>query len=173
MHQYQRADSAWRHELTTELDDDGTGIPESARELLPPFLRYDCRRGEVEAIDPPRNPSVIREPEEFGDDWDEPLEADDIARLRRYFGAVEHLPDHFESIAVRVDGEEHRVVEGRRGAPMLTFDAPRSSLMQAVRYDIFDDLLIGNFVRLTVHGADDPHALYPHFTPYVAKYGDN
>jgi hypothetical protein len=35
---------------------------------------------------------------------------------------------------------------------------------------VFDDLLIANFVRTTLHGVRD---LYPHFTPVVAKYGDN
>ncbi|MGH8228842.1 MAG: hypothetical protein ACREU3_13240 [Steroidobacteraceae bacterium] len=43
--------------------------------------------------------------------------------------------------------------------------------MAAVRHEIFDDLLIGNFVKATLHG--DVRSLYPHFTPYVAKYGDN
>jgi hypothetical protein len=29
----------------------------------------------------------------------------------------------------------------------ITFEAPRHSLLTAVRYEIFDDLLIGNFVK--------------------------
>jgi hypothetical protein len=43
--------------------------------------------------------------------------------------------------------------------------------MTAVRYEIFDDLLIGNFVKTVLHGG--LRSLYPDFTPYVAKYGDN
>ena len=42
--------------------------------------------------------------------------------------------------------------------------------MTCIDYEIFDDLLIGNFMRTTLHGVD---GLYPHFTPYVAKYADN
>jgi nitrate reductase beta subunit len=34
-------------------------------------------------------------------------------------------------------------------------------------------LLIGNFVRTIVEGTSDSMVLYPHFTPYVAKYADN
>jgi hypothetical protein len=43
--------------------------------------------------------------------------------------------------------------------------------MTAVRHEIFDDLLIGNFMKTTLHGG--VRSLYPDFTPYVAKYGDN
>jgi hypothetical protein len=35
----------------------------------------------------------------------------------------------------------------------------------------FDDLLIGNFIKTTLHGKVS--SLYPDFSPYVAKYGDN
>jgi hypothetical protein len=44
--------------------------------------------------------------------------------------------------------------------------------MSAVRWRIFDDLLIGNFMKTTLHGPFDD-GLYPDFSPYVAKYADN
>jgi hypothetical protein len=45
--------------------------------------------------------------------------------------------------------------------------------MQAVEWEIFDDLLIANFMKTTLHGAWGPDRLHPDFTPYVGKYGDN
>ena len=42
--------------------------------------------------------------------------------------------------------------------------------MKAVKFDIFDDLLIGNFMKTTLTNVE---SLYPNFTPFVAKYGDN
>jgi len=45
--------------------------------------------------------------------------------------------------------------------------------MVALKYEIFDDLLIGNFMKTTLHGKWPESKLYPHFTPYVAKYADN
>src|SRR5438067_4993462 len=42
--------------------------------------------------------------------------------------------------------------------------------MSCIEHELFDDLLIGNYMRTTLH---DVEALYPHFTPFVAKYGDN
>jgi hypothetical protein len=50
---------------------------------------------------------------------------------------------------------------------------PRGSLTTALKYEIFDDLLIGNFMSTTLHGYSPTDTLYPDFTPYVAKYGDN
>ena len=42
--------------------------------------------------------------------------------------------------------------------------------MTAIKYEIFDDLLIGNFMKTTIIGHK---GLHPYFTPYVTKYGDN
>jgi hypothetical protein len=38
---------------------------------------------------------------------------------------------------------------------------------------IFDDLLIGNVMNVTLHGDWGPGRRYPDFSPWVAKYGDN
>ena len=40
-------------------------------------------------------------------------------------------------------------------------------------YEVFDDLLIGNFAKTTLHGSWPRSGLYPDFSPYVAKYSDN
>lgn len=45
--------------------------------------------------------------------------------------------------------------------------------MTAIEYEVFDDLLIGNFTKTTLHGNWDRLLLHPLFTPYVAKYADN
>jgi hypothetical protein len=50
---------------------------------------------------------------------------------------------------------------------------PRGSLMTAVEYEVFDDLLIGNFMKTTLHGKWPRSGLYPDFSPFVAKYADN
>jgi hypothetical protein len=42
--------------------------------------------------------------------------------------------------------------------------------MTCIEHELFDDLLIGNYMRTTLYNAE---GLYPHFTPYVAKYADN
>ena len=57
----------------------------------------------------------------------------------------------------------------------ITFEAPRHSLMLAINYEIFDDMLIGNFMKTTLHGRlkSKTPTLSPYFEPYVPKYADN
>jgi hypothetical protein len=45
--------------------------------------------------------------------------------------------------------------------------------MTSIDYRIFDDLLIGNFMKTTLHGLDQLNAPPAEFNYSVAKYGDN
>jgi hypothetical protein len=44
----------------------------------------------------------------------------------------------------------------------IRFECPRNSLMSCIEHELFDDLLIGNYMRTTLFNVE---ALYPHFTP--------
>ena len=116
-------------------------------------------------------PREFRNPREFGDDWSEPLDPADVKAAGDYFRKFEHLRQKFQFINLRVGGRDNFVDMGGVHGRGITFQAPRGSLMTALRYEIFDDLLIVNFVKTTLHGG--LRSLYPDFTPYVAKYGDN
>lgn len=170
-HRYQRADSVWANELVPELSDYGAGARADWPPVLPAFVRVDCVTDEIAELRPPRLPQACRPPEEFGDDWSEPLEADEKARLEAYFRRKEVLSRHFGFLSFRVGGKEHAIdLNPQLRDKGITFEAPRNSLMTAVDYEIFDDMLIGNFMRTTLHGVE---GLYPEFSPNVAKYGDN
>jgi len=74
-------------------------------------------------------------------------------------------------ITFRVGGESTTIDLNQASRKVgITFEVPRQSLVTAVHYRIFDDLLIGNFMKTTLHGVQ---GLYPDFSPYVAKYADN
>ena len=129
-----------------------------------------------EKIDPPETSPVIRDPREFGDDWEELLDKADIKTATQYFQSIFHLTKNLDFINLRVGGKDN-IIELRkkklnRG---ITFEAPRHSLMIAINYEIFDDMLIGNFMKTTLHGKLKSRAptLSPHFEPYVPKYADN
>ena len=177
LHRYQRTDSAWAAPLAAKPEDYYDGFASERCEMLPAFIQYDCIKDEVRRIDPPETENVLYEPQHFGDDWSEPLDAADRADLDRYFHSIEKLRDGLDFIDVRVGGQTHHIALGTRRARKpkgITLEAPRRSLMSAVRYEVFDDLLIGNFAKVTLHGAwNGPRPLYPEFTPYVAKYADN
>jgi hypothetical protein len=173
MHRYQRHDSVWANQYTTSVADFAEGF-DGPGEMLPAFVRYDCIADEVTTIDPRPTEPVVREASEFGDDWSDRLDADDIALVTRYFRSIEHLGRHFRYVNVRVGGVDHEVALAGKGRDSgITFEVPRGSLMKAVQYEVFDDLLIGNFMKTTLHGEAADKTLYPHFTPYVAKYADN
>jgi hypothetical protein len=53
----------------------------------------------------------------------------------------------------------------------VTFQCPRNSLLTAIEYQVFDDLLIGNFMKTVFHGVrslNDPSFALP-----VGKIADN
>lgn len=169
-HRYARTDSLWATAWETPLADHGIGFKPRHGEFIPGFFKYDVLADRVipTALEPAARDSQL--PAAFDDDWSEPLSEADAAQLRAYFDKFEHLADRFEFLTFRVGGRNTTLsLAGPKGRG-LTFEAPRHSLMTAITYEIFDDLLIGNFVKTTLHGV---RSLYPDFAPYVAKYGDN
>ena len=177
MHKYQRADSVWAAEYTTTL----RGLRRAASspqtcELLPAFIRYDCAKDSAGAHPPEGARHRAR--------WTRRSSATTGAsgwsprrprRCERYFQRVRapgrgaRLPA-LPAWAARSTSSTFHARTFHKG---ITFEVPRNSLMTAVRYEIFDDLLIGNFMKTTLHGDFGERGLYPDFSPYVAKYADN
>lgn len=171
-HVYRRTDSIWANDYVVmdpaEFSEGFSGQPD---QILPANLRYDCETDRYEALDAPPLPLIPAPPEEFGDDWSERLDVSDKRRAAEYFTGIECLRGSLDFIRLVVGREEHVIPLSRRDFRTgVSFECPRQSLMKAVEWEIFDDLLIGNFMRTTLHGVK---SLYPHFTPYVAKYADN
>lgn len=168
---YQRTDSAWANGLIPEIAEYRTHAIPKAPEIIPAFVRVDCETDEITPINPCPAPRVMHAPEEFGDSWSDPLTTEDRAKIHDYFTAREILRDHFGFIQVSAGGSSMTIDLNRdRPDVGIGFECPRHSLMTAIEHEIFDDLLIGNFMRTTLHNVN---GLYPYFTPYVAKYADN
>ena len=168
---YQREDSVWANDLVPELADYLAEAMPNWPEILPAFVSVDCETDEVTPLYPRRAPRVKKKPEEFGDSWSDPLTAEDKAKIHRYFTIRESLRDHFGFIQVSAGGSSVTVdLNADIREVGISFECPRASLMTCIENQLFDDLLIGNFMRTTLHNV---HDLYPHFTPYVAKYADN
>ena len=173
MHRYQREDSVWANEYTTPLDAFARGFDDPDRELLPAFIRYDVRTHAVTEIRPPENPIVPKPPADFGDDWDATLDAADVGILGNYFERLELLREIVDTVTFRVGGTDHVFEIGHDCGRSVQFDAPRGSLVSTARWEIFDDLLIGNFMRTTLFGDWPTRSLRPDFTSRIAKYADN
>lgn len=170
-HSYQRTDSAWANAFIPELEDYQSSARPSGPRMVPAFVRVNAENGEICEINPRRNPRQLKAPELFGDSWSDPLGKSDEDLINSYFCARHHLAWYFGFVQVKCGGKTHTVdlnpAHRERG---ITFEAPRSSFMTCIRHQIFDDLLIGNFMKTTLHGIE---SLYPDFSPYVAKYADN
>lgn len=170
-HVYSRTDSRWAAVYDSPLEAHGACFKRARGEFIPGYFSYDAMADRITQTAMELAPREFREPRDFGDDWSEPLDPQDVEVLRAYFRKFGHLREKFQFINVRVGGRDHFLDLGGPKGRGITFEAPRHSLMTAIRYEIFDDLLIGNFVKTVLHGG--VRSLYPDFTPYVAKYGDN
>lgn len=171
-HIYQRSDSAWANATVPGLEDYQTDARSNGPQVLPSFIRVNAENNEVREIDPPRNPPIVRPPEDFGDNWSDAMTAEDAAKIDAYFKARAHLAERFGFVEVKIGGKSHTVdLNPSLRKNGISFEAPRHSFMTCIDYEIFDDMLIGNFMKTTLHG--DVAGLYPDFSPYVAKYADN
>lgn len=170
-HVFARTDSRWVSRYEIPIDAHRACFNHARGEFIPGYFSYDVAADRITetAMEPASR--EFREPHEFGDDWSEPLDHQDVQTVRAYFQKFDHLRQKFQFINVRVGGRDHFVDLGGPKGRGITFEAPRHSLMTAINYEIFDDLLIGNFMKTVLHGG--VRSLYPDFTPYVAKYGDN
>ncbi len=174
-HQYQRSDSFWANKYTTPLTAYSDGFPVfDGYTLLPAFQRiqFDASGIHIQSIAPPKKNIVAPLSEAlFGDDWSVSLSVKDLACCTDYFQSIFHIVEKFARIELVVGGVLSNALPCGKGRAVLRFEVPRKSLMRAVRREVFDDLLIGNFMKTTLVRA---RSLYsPDFTRVVAKYADN
>ena len=88
--------------------------------------------------------NIVVQPEDFGDNWGDLLEQMDVAKANQYFQRKEALKNHFGFINLRVGERDNVLTLNKALKTGVTFQAPRHSLMAAIEYEVFDDLLIGN-----------------------------
>ena len=170
-HQYQREDSAWANRHVTPIDAFRIGFDERLARYIEPFVAIDCGNGKVEPIECAPLQTTLKPPSDFGDSWSDQLDAADEALLRQYFLRRERLHRYIGFIDAVVGGRVTRIEFSGPRRKGITFEAPANSLMTAVRYEIFDDLLIGNFMKTTLHNIG---SLYdPPINFAITKFGDN
>jgi hypothetical protein len=170
-HRYQRKDSIHIAAFETPLEAHAVNFNDRWGNLLPAFVRVDLTSNDATSLNPAPRKLTPRDPIDFGDDWSEPLSQNELDEADRYFRRKDQLVRHLGFIDLRVGGREHRIVLNRSLKKTgIIFEVPRNSFMSAIRYQVFDDLLIGNFMKTTLHNV---RSLYPRFSPFVAKYADN
>jgi len=169
MHQYVRKDSNNMNKYCTPLEMFNENFNNKYGELLPAFIIWDSIYENYQKINPPKKTVKLIDPEFFGDSYSDSLLKEDKVLLKNYFNSFANLKKNFGEIVIIVAKEEYCINLSNK-KPKIIFEAPRNSLIKSVKYEIFDDMLIGNFMKTTLVNCS---SLYPNFTPYVAKYGDN
>jgi hypothetical protein len=169
-HIYQRTDSIWANKYTTPIDAYTNKFHENL-EYISPFAIVNCSNGEINQIKVEKNSIEHLDPIVFGDDWSEELNKKDIEKIRYYFSRKEKVNQFISFLNFRVGNKDNFIKLRGQKNKGITFEVPRNSLMKAVNYEIFDDLLIGNFMKTTLHNM---RSLYEgDFDYYVTKYADN
>jgi hypothetical protein len=168
-HRYQRTDSNHINKYVTPLKDHYAGFDCSAGVLLPAFITWEIETHTYNNIKPAKLDQVIHSPEKYGDNWSDQLENIDFEFIKNYFNQIDHLKDWLGNIHFVVGGVKNTLKISNSKKDII-FEVPRNSLMAAIKYEIFDDLLIGNFMRTTLINFT---TLSYDYTPYVTKYADN
>jgi hypothetical protein len=170
-HQYQRSDSIWAQEYVTPINAYSVGLHKEIN-FIPPFVEINCETGHFEEINPKEINPKIFQPEQFDDNWSDELSSEDVSAIKKYFIEKEVISKRFGFISFIV-GKKYYLIKLNKSLKNrgIQFEVPRSSLMKAVNFEIFDDLLIGNFMRTTFFGI---YSLYDYdFNPLLTKYADN
>jgi hypothetical protein len=170
-HVFARKDVEWAAAHETPLEAHAQGFDQRLGEFIPGYFSYHVTKDSITPLEMVPEDRAFRDPQEFGDNWSDVLEVADIAKCAAYFKRFEHLRTRIDFINLRVGGVDNRIILRGEKDVGVTFEVPRASLMSAIEFEVFDDLLIGNFMKTTLHGG--LRSLYPDFNPYVPKFGDN
>ncbi|HUB10796.1 MAG TPA: hypothetical protein VMB34_02480 [Acetobacteraceae bacterium] len=175
-HIYVRADSIWANPYRIGWRDMQRHWSRPDVRLVEPFVTVDLDDGSITRNHPSQESDTSQiSPTTGDDDWQATLSAEEWTRVEAFIRRFEMVRAYVDFVEFTVGDEirrfdlnpagtrpEHR----RRG---VAFIVPRQSLLTTVEYGYLDDLLIGNFMRVRLINT----ALYPRFTPLVAKVGGN
>lgn len=169
-HQYQRSDSVWAQEHTVNESSYSIGI-DRKHKFIEPFSVIDCFDGKSEQIKPSKLNAIIKDPSIFEDNWSDQLSDEDFNDIKDYFLTKKKLHKSVRYIRFVV-GKKERIIDFKNNLNTgVTFEVPRNSLMKTISYNIFDDLLIGNFMKTTLHGMENLY--HNNFKYIIANWSDN
>ena len=168
-HQYSREDSISMSKYATPLEEHYTNFNNKNGELLPAFIKWDTLKSDYKKINPEKNKNIIENAKKFGDNWSDDLDFEDKKIIEKYFLQFYHLKKTFGFLSFKIGNSEFNLKLSNRKEG-IEFKTPRNSFIVALKNNIFDDILIGNFMKVTLINVP---SLYPDFSSYVTKYGDN
>ena len=172
-HEYQREDSVWANRYVTPMKEYKNGIHKEIT-FVEPFAFINSEKdGDIKSLPLKKKQLMIKKASEFKDNWSDILEIEDKKIIKEYFDKFEELQDKVGFINFIVGKKDFNM---KMKGPIdrgITFELPRNSLVEACKYSIFDDLLIGNFMKTQLHNLRSLYDPIINFNNIVPKYGDN
>ncbi len=169
MHKYIREDSIKMNKFITPLDRHYDKFDNKTGELIPAFINWNSIQKDFSEIKPLENTQLPVSEKIYNDFWTDDLNKDDKLVIENYFNSFDHLKKKFGFFSFQIGKSELNLKLSNRKEGII-FKSPRNSFIYAIENNIFDDLLIANFMKVELVGVK---SLYPDFTPFVTKYGDN
>ena len=173
-HKYVRKDSKWANKYTTPTSDLKRGWDKRVGyfEEFSSILVNEKGFQKVSSDYPEINNINFLDPLDFGDDWHQELKNGDLTFIKEYLNSIEKVFNNsfFIKVGSTIIEPDKKFSKFER-SQKFTLHAPRNSLMKAIKLNIFDDLLIGNFARLIVPAQYKGN--YRNLLKIPAKYIDN
>ena len=173
-HKYVRLDSLWANKYTTPQDDLKRGWDNKVG-YFEEFSSIEINDNGFKKINseyPQLNDIEINSPEKFGDYWDQNLKKSDFNIVKDYLNSIEKISKVSFKIKVgsKIVSSDTNTTK-KKQSPIFILHAPRNSLVKAIKLNIFDDLLIGNFAKLII--PSNYYSNYRNLLKIPAKYIDN
>ncbi len=169
LHEYSREDCIKMNNFVTPLKEHYNGFNSKYGTILPAFINWNTETEDYKEINPNKNVEKNQSPEDFGDNWNDNLDKNDMHLIETYFKKFYQIKKKFGFLSFKVGGTELNIKFSNKKEG-IQFHTPRNSLIFAINNNIFDDVLIGNFMKVRLINVP---SLYPNFTPFITKYGDN
>ncbi len=168
-HQYNREDSIKMNQFITPLQEHYRNFSNKFGEMFPAFIVWDSIKENYDKINPDKNDVMPKKPSFFGDNWSDDLEREDKLKIKNYFTQFYQIKKKFGFLTFKIGSSEFNLKFSNKKQG-VEFHSARNSFLYSLDNNIFDDLLIGNYMKVKLINVTN---LYPDFTPYVSKYGDN
>jgi len=172
-HEYQREDSVWANKYVTPMDEYKNGFHNDLN-FVDPFAYINAEKDDdIKSLKINRSKFIIKKPEEFNDNWSDNLSKEDIKLVSEYFDKFEELKNKIGFINFTVGKKELNLKFNGPSNKGISFELPRNSLVSACKYSVFDDLLIGNFMKTKLHKLNSLYDPSFDFNSTICKFGDN
>ena len=172
-HEYQRSDSIWANQFIYPIEKISKDISKK-HIYIKPFSYINCEKDDdFISLNIQKKELDIKEPELFGDNWNDELNNSEKIIVEDYFNKFLSFHDKIGFITFIVGGKELNLKFNGKKDKGISFELPKNSLLTACKYRVFDDLLGANFMKTKLYNLQNLYEPKANFTHDICKFGDN